>query len=313
MSLWLIGAGPMAQDYAKVLQALETPFAVIGRGSESANVFSQTTGIPVLTGGLEQGLREKPCPDSAIVAVGVEQLARTASALIQAGTRRILLEKPGGLDGREIQNLNQLAGDHSAEVWLAYNRRFYASTLKAEEIIAEDGGAASVQFEFTEWAHVIRELRIPPMVKERIFFANSTHVVDLVFHLCGVPRDWRCWSSGSLDWHPAAARFCGAGVTNRGILFSYLADWDAPGRWGIEILTRRHRLIFRPMEQLQIMTRGSIKIEPVEIGDRLDHEFKPGLFLQIKSFLSKDMKRFCKLEDQLNHARLYSTMAGYQG
>ena len=27
-------------------------------------------------------------------------------------------------------------------------------------------------------------------------------------------------------WHPAASRFCGAGITDRGALFSYLADWE---------------------------------------------------------------------------------------
>ena len=33
-------------------------------------------------------------------------------------------------------------------------RDFYASTLKAEELIEEDGGISSVQFEFTEWSHL---------------------------------------------------------------------------------------------------------------------------------------------------------------
>ena len=36
MNLWLIGAGQMAQDYVKVLNALDVPFEVIGRGVDSA-------------------------------------------------------------------------------------------------------------------------------------------------------------------------------------------------------------------------------------------------------------------------------------
>ena len=47
------------------------------------------------TGGLAQALSADKAPDTAIVAVGVEQLAPTTKQLIQSGTRRILLEKPG--------------------------------------------------------------------------------------------------------------------------------------------------------------------------------------------------------------------------
>ena len=36
-NLWLIGASPMAQDYARVLKSLNAPFKVIGSGESSAN------------------------------------------------------------------------------------------------------------------------------------------------------------------------------------------------------------------------------------------------------------------------------------
>ena len=51
----------------------------------------------------------------------------------------------------------------------------------------------------------------------------------------------------------------------KGAMFSYFADWEAPGRWGLEVLTRKRRLIFRPMEQLQVMPLGSVKIDSVEL------------------------------------------------
>ena len=45
MNLWLIGAGQMAQDYAKVLNALDARFEVIGRGVYSASNFFNSTGL----------------------------------------------------------------------------------------------------------------------------------------------------------------------------------------------------------------------------------------------------------------------------
>jgi hypothetical protein len=36
---YIIGTGPMAQDYAEVLTALKKDFTVIGRGAHSAEKF----------------------------------------------------------------------------------------------------------------------------------------------------------------------------------------------------------------------------------------------------------------------------------
>ena len=285
MNLWLIGSGPMAQDYTTVLQALGAPFTVIGRGEESARNFQSETGVTVQTGGLAQALSADKAPDTAIVAVGVEQLAPTTKQLIQSGTRRILLEKPGGLNVAELSDLEAKANSSGAQIWVAYNRRFYASTLRAEEMIAEDGGVTSFHFEFTEWSHQIQHLQKAPGVVEHWVLGNSSHVLDLAFHLGGFPSDWRGWSGGGVEWHPASSRYCGAGFTEKGALFSYFADWEAPGRWGVEVMTRKRRLIFRPMEKLQVMPLGSVKIESVELNDQLDQDFKPGLYRQTLSFL----------------------------
>ena len=310
-NLWLIGAGQMAQDYVQVLKALQTPFKVIGRGKNSASAFESAMEIPVQTGGIEKALQKEPPPETAIVAVGVEQLASVSSKLLQAGTKRILLEKPGGMNLKELQKLLLEAQSQHAKVWLAYNRRFYEATRTAQQIIHEDGGVTSCHFEFTEWSHKIRKLEGKKDIKAVWLLANSTHVVDLAFHLCGWPSSWQSWSAGTLDWHPAAARFSGAGVTEQGVLFSYFADWEAPGRWGVEVLTRNNRLILRPMEQLQLTPLGSLQVKPVNLDDKLDHDFKPGLYRQTEAFLNGDTVDFCTLQEQMEHTKLYSEMAGY--
>ena len=311
MGLWLIGAGTMAQDYAKVLQNLGQDFEVIGRGAVSAEKFELATGHLVRQGGLSSALATSGAPEQTIVAVGVEGLAKQATELIEAGTRRVLLEKPGGLNTMEIRALQETAAKHQAAVLIAYNRRFYASTSLAMKLIAEDGGATSCTFEFTEWSHVIAPLIKAPGVKEAWFLANSTHVVDLAFHLCGFPKAWQAWRGGSLDWHPSAARFCGSGITQQGVFFSYHADWEAPGRWGVEVLTRKRRFVFRPMEQLQVIPLGSVNMEIVEIHDQLDKAFKPGLYEQTKAFLARDDRLFCTIGEQLRHCAIYDEMAGY--
>ena len=311
MSIWLIGAGPHAREYAKVLKHMSLEFDVIGRGSISAKEFESTVGHPVRLDGLPDALAKLKAPDQAIVAVSFEQLANVAIDLIKAGTKRILLEKPGGLNVAELNKIASVAKQYKANVLLAYSRRFYASTQSARRMIIEDGGPVSCTFEFTEWAHTIIPMSLPSEVKDSWVIANSSHVPDLAFHLCGFPKDWKAWQAGALDWHSSAARFCGAGITENGVLFSYIADWDAPGRWSVEVLTRKRRFIFRPMEQLQITLLASVKIETVEIDDKLDRIFKPGLYEETKAFLAVDDHLFCNIYQQSKNAVIYSEMAGY--
>mgnify|MGYP003991786179 CR=1 FL=1 len=58
-------------------------------------------------------------------------------------------------------------------------------------------------------------------------------------------------------------------VTNSAALFHCQANWDAPGRWGVEILTCKHRYIFRPLEKLHILKHNTVTVEYVDIDDQI--------------------------------------------
>ena len=125
-------------------------------------------------GGLEFFLEKKPKPCShAIVAVGVEQLASITKQLLIYGIQNILVEKPSGLNKKEIESVSKLTKSKNANVLVAYNRRYYASTIKAKEIIEKDGGVSSFNFEFTEWAHEVEKLEKSSDLKENWFFFLS--------------------------------------------------------------------------------------------------------------------------------------------
>ena len=311
MSTWLIGAGYMAQEYAKVLNILLPEYEVIGRGKKSATEFESVTSHFVRQGGLKKALEELKPPMQAIVAVGVEDLSRIASELVRFGVKRILLEKPGGINKQEISELNTIAKTYDANILIAYNRRFYTSTEALKELVEIDGGATSCIFEFTEWSHKIEPLKKGPGVKESWFLANSTHIVDLAFHICGYPKEFSAWQKGSLSWHPSSERFCGAGITKNNVVFSYHADWSAPGRWSVEILTTKNRYILKPLEKLQVVRLGSVNLENIEINDQVDIQYKPGIYNQLKAFLNEDDINFCSIEEQLQHIDIYNKIAGY--
>jgi len=311
-NVWIVGAGSMSRDYVDILKDLNIDFKVIGRSDTNAIKFKKDVGIEVISGGIEKFLlsKEEMC-SHAIVAVGVEQVFAITKLLIKSNIKNILVEKPGALYLEELKELDELAKKHSVNVVIGYNRRFYSSTIAAENIIEKDGGLESFNFEFTEWSHSIEGLIKPEEVFDNWFVANSSHVVDLAFYLGGKPKEIASYTSGSLSWHNSASVFCGSGVSEIGALFSYQANWAAPGRWGVEFLTKRHRLIMRPMEKLQLQKIGSIIAEFFDIDDEIDKKYKPGLYRQLTHFLNGDCDPFCKLNDQIINYDIYKKMANY--
>jgi predicted dehydrogenase len=312
MNILVTGAGYMAKEYAKVLTGLGVTFEVVGRSSSGVAAFRESfPGIPVHEGGLEN-FNPGGRFTHAIVASNIESLYSNSVFLIEKGIRHLLLEKPGGVSSEQIELLNTFAAEKNARVIIAYNRRYYASVITAEKMIAEDGGLTSFNFEFTEWAHTIEPLAMNEDVKQHWFLANSSHVADTAFFLGGPPRELTCFHSGSLNWHKRSAVFAGAGIAEGGALFSYQANWKAPGRWSVEMLTQKRRYIFRPMEKLHIQQIGSVAVEPYAIDDSLDTAYKPGLYLQTKAFIDNNDSRNCLLQD---HNRIvqhfYNRIAGY--
>jgi predicted dehydrogenase len=309
--MWLIGAGLIAVEHARVMAALGVDFTVIGRRERSAQEFTERTGIAVETGGLAKALENGTFPQAAVLALPVADLADAALSLIKAGVQRLLIEKPGSLSIESLMGIRDSAVESGCLVSIAYNRRFYESTRELSQMIKVDGGVTSVFFEFNEPKRLTESDYYPEEVRRKWFLANSTHVVDLVFHLCGNPTDWRSWSSGSLTGHPTSSRFAGAGTLESGALFSYLSDWEAPGRWGIEIMTVNHRLILRPMEKLHIMNHDSFDVEEVNIDDALDIDFKPGFFRQMEAFLDHKQPGLCSIEEHMENTETYSKIANY--
>lgn len=308
--LWLVGAGRMARDYVSVLDSLNVDYEVVGRGKDSSTAFEVATGRTVLTGGITRAIGNGIVPDRAIVAVGVEELAEVAYELLDAGVTRLLLEKPGGLCSEELVKIRGRAS--SAEVIVAYNRRHYMSTSTARQMISDDGGVTSFFFEVTEWPNATEPEQVKSSVRQRWFLAQSSHVVDLAFHLGGHPINWASWNGGSLPWHPESSRFAGAGTTNTGATFGFHGDWEAPGRWGLELMTRSRRLIFRPLETLQVLSIGSLEVVPVPIDDQIDRDFKPGLYEQTRSFLLEENGVACTLDEQIENMHMYEQIAGYR-
>lgn len=286
----VIGVGKMGAAHLQALAAL-SPDSLTGwaPGSRPRAVERDVGGALVRRDELQATLAAV-CPTHVIVASPVETLTPITIEVMKAGVKHLLIEKPAALDQRECGLLMACAAETGAEIHVAYNRRFYASVRGAlTHMRAAGESIESVLFEFNE-AMPAQGPGAVPEVKARWLLANSMHVIDTAFHPVGLPdmQRSRFQHSGGLSWHPAGSVFVGSGETVTGVPFACHANWDAPGRWGFEWMTKSTRYVFRPMEKLSIMRRGRFDLEPMALDDEIDSRFKPGVYHQNQAFLAGD-------------------------
>lgn len=305
----LIGTGYMGVEYCKVLQGLQVEFDVIGRGENNAEKFQTVTKKRALTGGVEKWSGDlKGKYDFAIVAVEVDVLFDVANHIIDLGIKKILLEKPGSSTVDQLKELQKKAEEKEIKIYIAYNRRFYESVIKAEEMLETDADICAVNFEFTEWLHKIL-VPNPKHSLEDWMFKNSTHVVDLAFYFAGKPKEFSAYHRGWIEQMRNPAIYVGAGESEKGILFSYQAYWGAPGRWSVEVLTKNHRYYFKPMEELWVQKENTVHLEKIQLPEKYDKQYKPGVYKMTETFLMYPSdSRLLPLEGQIEMCEIYNKM-----
>jgi predicted dehydrogenase len=298
----IVGSGFMAKEYLEVLKAMKMGAIVVGRGKENIELLkSEFPEFEFRDGGLDKYLdSNKEIPEYAINASSINQLFATSKILLQAGVKSILLEKPGALFLKDLEEIEQLSLENESNVYIAYNRRFYASIQTLKNEVIHDGGIKSAHFEFTEWAHTIDQNKFDNEVLNKWIISNSAHVIDTVFHLIGKPEQMLSMVSGEgqIPWHSSGSIFIGMGRSVNNIPFSYHSNWNSAGRWAIEISTAKRRFYLKPMEKLFAQKLGTVSLEEIEIDDTLDRDYKPGIYSQVQKFLNGDCQELCTIEEQ---------------
>jgi predicted dehydrogenase len=314
--IWVIGTGPMAREHVRSLYVTHSDrLLVIGRNEAATFELKTSMGLAATSSGIAHAISELSLPDFAIVATSIDSLTSLTLQLIRAGVKRILVEKPGSIYLRELELLRKEANLYGSQIFVAYNRRFFRSVQAARHYIKIDGGAQLVNFDFTERSDIVKKLTKPPGVLDRWLLSNSTHVLDTAFFLVGKPRQMQCWFAGGLDWHLTASRYCGAGVTENGALFSYQANWSAPGSWALTVTTENYQLMMSPMERLVVKDRQGIEIT-IPSADYIDPcqsiKYKEGVREQNIAFLEGIDESLCSLDNHIENFEAYMRISNYE-
>lgn len=311
--LLLVGSGPMAMEYNKILKSLNLDYTVVCRKETSAKSFFEKTGVNPITGGVYSLNHEfLSSYGYAIVATEVDNLSNVSKYLFEKGVKNLLIEKPAAINVTDMQMLSETARKFNSKGYVAYNRRFYSSINLAKSLIDEDGGILSAFFEFTERSYLIKDADKSIITKRNWLIANSTHVIDMFIAMCGIPKVINCYKTGFLDWHNNSAIFTGAGITKNNIPFAYHANWLSAGGWGLEVFTNKRKLIFRPLERLRQQELGSSEIIEPQYDYSVDISYKPGLYKMVEAFLGFNTNKLLSLEEQVENLKIYETILNGQ-
>ncbi len=285
-SVLIIGAGNIVNHYAFALSKMGIKnVTIISKNQKSSFNICNQYGFKPLFGGYENNLSNLPKMDLVIVATPVMTLLPAAQYALECGQTNILIEKPGSLYYKDLISLSEKFPN--ANLRIAYNRLQYPNLHLLKEISKNEGGITSCTFTFTEWLDRIDFTKYSSSILERWGIANSLHVISMAFELIGFPKIFTPYQFGSLDWHPSGSIFVGCGISEKNIPFSYHADWNSTGRWGIEIMTSKNAYRLISLEELYMCKKNSTVWEKVQFQVAYPN-VKQGLAEQLSLMLEKN-------------------------
>ena len=303
--LVLIGAGNMAREHLKVMRALQgiDVVGIFSRTSSRAMGLASDFDIGFVASSIDE-LYETTRADGVVIAVSEPAIEAICLEAINHPWQ-MLVEKPIGLNLNETRRITDAANGMGTNFFVAMNRRNYSSTRMALEEVEKTQGTRTVQiFDQEDPLTALNGGRLK-QVCDQWHFANSIHLIDLFGVFC---RGAAIQVKNLIPWRPGYRAKSTHSVISfdSGDIGIYHSVWNAPGPWSVVIETEKKRFEMRPVESFAVQTYPSRNSESWSLATE-DHDFKPGLFAQMREFLQAlkgDSSNLVNLETYLESVRL---------
>ena len=311
-SVLIVGSGYIATEYAKALTELKIEdVEILCKNEKNLENEKQFSKYKISSGGFEKKIEEIEKKDLTIIATPISLLPKVATLAIKSRQENILIEKPGSIFKTDLTLLEKLI--ENQKVRIAYNRLCYPNFHKLKLLSTMDGGITSCKFDFTEWPHTIPFGKYDDDVYRRWGISNSLHVISMAMELIGMPKKITTNQHGNLEWHHTGSIFVGSGISEKNIPFSYHANWEGGGRWGIDVVTKKNIYRLSPLEKLFVSKKGTTDWNEVEFKSSFPN-IKMGLAEQIAIMLNDDLEknlRMITVEKAIQYNKLAEDIFGY--
>jgi len=278
--LGIIGAGYIAQEHLKVIQAMAGVCAVgiTSRTNSKAEELARKYDIEEVFENVDD-LINRCKPNALMILVSANQLYEVTQKIIPRQIP-LFIEKPPGFVPEETRVLVELAEKHETKTMIGYNRRYYSIFHKGIELINKNGGLLGLAVEGHErfWNIVGRD--IPSSIRENWIYANSTHTIDLLRFFGGEIKSISSLSNSLKETN--GDQFVASMEFESGTLGTYTSHWYSPGGWSATLYGEGITVKFNPLEKG--IWIGTDLNEHAINPDEVDVKYKPGFYRQMEAF-----------------------------
>tara|TARA_B100001057_G_C22753940_1_gene912895 strand:- start:64 stop:990 length:927 start_codon:yes stop_codon:yes gene_type:complete len=294
----IIGAGYMAEEYLKVFSSKKISLeAIYSRTVSKSEILKKKYKIKKVYKSLND-LKNDNQINALIIVVNAEATKYIIDN-INISNYRVLCEKPVGINFEQTKQIVSKIKDKY--FYVALNRRFYSSNLKAFNLVFKNKSKRLISIRDQELQNSKSKL-----YNKNLMYWNSVHLIDYI----------NIYARGKLLKVQKLKRFKDNKFSENltRLFFSskdevlYHCNWNSPGPWSINIIQKNQSIEMKPLENLveEKLIRGK-RIRVFHDISKIDLKFKPGLFYQVSEFLKmvNDKKhKLVNLNDYFNTVKL---------
>ncbi len=276
----IIGAGHIAKEHLKVIQALPRVKAVgiTSRTKSKADLLAKEYAIDKVYETI-QDLVENCSPSGLMVLVSANQIYEVVRILIPKGIP-LFIEKPPGLFSAHTKNLVELAKKNGTKTMVGFNRRYYSIFRKGIELLKFRGGLKGIGIEGHERFWKISGRNLQDSVRENWIYVNSTHTLDLLRYFAGEIKSIHTVTNSLKEKN--GDQFVASIKFESGVIGTYTSHWWSPGGWSVTLYGEGITIHYKPLEE-GYWIDTDFKINVIDIDD-IDVNYKSGFFAQLEAF-----------------------------
>jgi predicted dehydrogenase len=274
----VVGAGATAREHLRAFRDVPGVelAGICSRSRSKAEAIAAEFGLPAVCQSLGD-LAAQARPDLVVIAVTIP--ATRAVCMEALGHDwALLIEKPLGVDLAEAIDIAAHARSHKRRAYVAFNRRFYASSRWVKAGLDAIPGRRFIRIQDQEDVVAAAADGHAKAVLDNWMFANSIHLIDMMRYFARSPvRDVRIarpWTNVR-DFQDVIV----AVDYENGDSGLYEGIWNAQGPWAVTVTTPDRRFEMRPVESAFYQNRNDRTPMPMT-ADPLDSRYKPGFYLQ---------------------------------
>jgi predicted dehydrogenase len=277
--LGIIGAGQIAQEHLKVIQAMNGVVVdgITSRTKLKAEELAKTYAIKQVYDNIDD-LVEKYAPDGLMILVSANQIFDVTKKLIPTNIP-LFIEKPPGLTTEQTTILAEIADKNRTKNMVGYNRRYYSIFHKGLKIVKEHGKLLGVAVEGHERFWTIAK-KINEKVRPYWIYANSTHTIDLLRFFGGEPSSVHALKHSHVEKN--GDQFATVIEFQSGALGNYISHWYSPGGWSVRLFGEGVTVEYKPLER-GVWIDTNFNYHEI-VPDEVDLNYKPGFYRQMEAF-----------------------------